>query len=278
MTSKRPDGATKPTEVADMPVPEFHARKHRAPPLGESAEEADSVAKEFAALTEALLEAETVAGALQRVATAARHVVQQAELVSITLLDPDGTFHTPIETDPVAGDLDQLQYETGEGPCVDAARMAGPGSTSTDDLGSGVPWPVFGPSAARHGYTAVLSTALMPPRAARVSGALNLYSRRPGGFTGTDRDIALLLATHASLALAATSALTRAQLEAAHLHKALDTRDVIGQAKGILMARRGIDADEAFAVLRHTSQDLNVKLAALATTLAERHTDLLPPE
>jgi AmiR/NasT family two-component response regulator len=61
---------------------------------------------------------------------------------------------------------------------------------------------------------------------------------------------------------------------AENLRRAIDSRDVIGQAKGILMQRRGIGADEAFVLLRRTSQQLNVKLAELARTLATRHTEL----
>jgi AmiR/NasT family two-component response regulator len=107
-----------------------------------------------------------------------------------------------------------------------------------------------------------------------MSGALNIYSRELDGLSNADGDIALLLATHASLALAHTQALTNAELQTAHLRKAIDSRDVIGQAKGILMQRRGITAPEAFDVLRQASQELNVKLAELASTLATRHADL----
>jgi GAF domain-containing protein len=136
-------------------------------------------------------------------------------------------------------------------------------------------WPLFGPAAAEHGMYSVLSTAILPDaRPPQLSGALNLYCRRPHGFDDTDQDIALLLATHASLALANTQAVTRAELNAVHLRKAIDSRDVIGQAKGILMGRRGIDAEEAFDILRSTSQRLNVKLSELAQTLAAHHTEL----
>jgi GAF domain-containing protein len=121
----------------------------------------------------------------------------------------------------------------------------------------------------------VVATALLPAsRPPQLVGALNVYSRRRLGFTSADRDIALLLATHASLALANVQANDNAALQAAHLRKAIESRDVIGQAKGILMSRRGIGAEEAFQILRRVSQDLNVKLANLAQTLAERHTEL----
>ncbi|WP_239154848.1 ANTAR domain-containing response regulator [Amycolatopsis sp. FDAARGOS 1241] len=112
-----------------------------------------------------------------------------------------------------------------------------------------------------------------PPQGPSV-GALNVYSRTTNGLDKADRDALLLLATHASLALATTDAVTRAELEVAHLRKAIASRDVIGQAKGIIMARRGVSADEAFDLLRHTSQDLNIKLAELARTLTDRHTEL----
>jgi hypothetical protein len=122
----------------------------------------------------------------------------------------------------------------------------------------------------------VLSTALLPDvTPPRLSGALNVYSAAPG-VLGDEltRDQALLLATHASLALAGTEAVRLAELRETHLRRAIDTRNVIGQAKGILMQRRGITADEAFDLLRRTSQDLNVKLAELAHTLATRHTEI----
>ncbi|KDN20980.1 GAF and ANTAR domain-containing protein [Amycolatopsis rifamycinica] len=234
------------------------------------------LAAQFAQLTQTLLDATpTVGGVLKLVVGAAAALVPDADLVSVTLRDADGTFHTPVGTDPVAERLDQVQYDHGEGPCVESARPDGPAVGWSPDLGGDARWPAFGPAAARHGYHSVLATALLPDaRLPRLSGALNIYSRRPGAFDARAIDLALLLATHASLALAHTHAVASAELEAAHLRRAVDSRDVIGQAKGILMQRRGITADEAFDVLRRASQELNVKLADLAKTLATRHTEV----
>jgi len=122
----------------------------------------------------------------------------------------------------------------------------------------------------------VLSTSMLPEVIPpRLSGALNIYSHHMGrlGDQGT-RDHALLLATHASLAVANTEAVRLAELREVQLRQALETRDIIGQAKGILMQRRGIDAEEAFDLLRRTSQDLNVKLSELARTLTSRRAEL----
>ncbi|MEU4674049.1 GAF and ANTAR domain-containing protein [Amycolatopsis sp. NPDC023774] len=238
-----------------------------------------ALAQKLASLTRLLLDATTVGEALERVVEAAPVVIPGADLVSITLRAPDGELNTPVRTEPVARELDQVQYDADEGPCVDIARHVKPGYALSHDLGREPRWQTFAPAAAERGYSSVLSTALVPSSADDgVSGALNVYSNRTHAFAEESRDAALLLATHASLALARTSALARAELDRLNLERAIESRDVIGQAKGILMSRRGITADEAFDLLRRTSQDVNVKLAELARTLAQRHTELdVPP-
>ena len=242
----------------------------------------DSALRGFTAqltqLTRELLDASSVAGALQQIVVAATEVVTGADLVSVTLLASNGDFHTPAHTDPTAVLLDQVQYDFGEGPCVDAARPDGPAVAISVDLAADVLWPRFAAAALARGYASIVSTALLPDaRQPRLSGALNIYSRHRGGLTPAGRDIALLLAAHASLVLASTQAFTEAEAQADHLRKAIESRDVIGQAKGILMQRRGVSADEAFGILRRASQGLNVKLADLAQVLSTRHTEL-PPE
>lgn len=234
--------------------------------------------EEFAQLTRELLAADSVAEILEKVVALARDAVPGADLVSITLRTADGRFHTPVETDPVASELDEIQYQTSEGPCLDAARQEGPAFIHSANLAEEPAWPRFGPKAASYGFCAVLSTALLPDaRPPRQSGALNVYAREPGALQAVSSQVMLLLATHASLALAGTEAVSRAELQVSQLRKAIDTRDVIGQAKGILMQRRGISADEAFDILRQTSQDLNIKLAEVAKALAENHVELDDP-
>lgn len=258
---------------------EFVTEPPDAPhPMGDEPDHSP-LARQFAVLTRTLLHTDTVGDALDLVVRTTHALVPDADLVSITLRSSDGQLHTPLETDPAGTELDELQNHYGEGPCLEASREDGIAYTHSGDLATSPDWPRFGPAAADRGYLSVLSTAMVsdatPPR---LSGAMNIYSHKPG-MLGDEmtRDRALLLATHASLALAQTKAIQLAELREAQLRQALDTRDVIGQAKGILMNRRGINADEAFDLLRRTSQDLNVKLAELARTLATRHTELDPP-
>jgi GAF domain-containing protein len=236
--------------------------------------EAGPLATEFARLAENLMKASTVHGVLQRVVEAARTAVPGADLVSVTLRAED-RFHTPVQTDALATRLDEIQYRLGEGPCVESTRTPGLGLTFSGNLGAGREYPRFGPAAARHGVHSVLAVGLFPlPESVPRTGALNIYSFDVGGLDERDRDMAVILAAHASTALAATMASTAAELESAQLQQALTTRDVIGQAKGILMERRGISADEAFDALRRASQSLNVKLTQVAQTLVDRRADI----
>jgi GAF domain-containing protein len=232
------------------------------------------LALEFVRLTEMLAGETSVRGVLQRVVDATRVAVRGADLVSVTLRAPGG-FHTPVETEPLATRLDEVQYRLDEGPCVEATRTAGLGVTFCSDLGDCPEFPRFGQAAVGMGVGSVLAVGLFPhgsdtPR----MGALNIYSRHVGGLDELDRDIALVLAAHASTALAATMACTAAELEAAQLRQALNSRDVIGQAKGILMERRKISAEDAFDMLRSASQSLNLKLTRVAQTLVDRRTDI----
>jgi hypothetical protein len=264
VTDHGPDGEVRSQQDAADTV----ARK-----LGETS--SGLALRELGELAQALLATSTVDGVLHRVALATRHLVPAADLVSMTLRRPDGDLHTPVTTDPEAVALDELQYDTGEGPCIDAARPQGIAYAHSGDLAAESAWPAFAAKAAEDGYLSILSTALLNnPEPSTFTGALNIYSRQRDGFDDTARDTAFLLATYASLALAAAHrtvtvdhALAVANNEALNLRKALDTRTVIGQATGILMARRGLTADEAFKVLSRASQNHNVRLAELAHIL-----------
>ena len=124
-------------------------------------------------------------------------------------------------------------------------------AAESPDLRSGSNWPAFGPAAA--GGRTVLVLGVFPDPGASLPrlASLNLYSRR--------------VALASVSALTALTALTE---ENTQLHQALQSRDVIGQAKGILMERRKLTPEQAFDVLRDASSRLNTKLAELARQLA----------
>ncbi|MCE0763616.1 GAF and ANTAR domain-containing protein [Pseudonocardia kujensis] len=229
---------------------------------------------EFVSLSEKLLDAPTVQDVLDRIAQATVRVVNGADIVSVSLRSRDGTIDTPATTDPVGVRLDELQNEFDEGPCLDASRVPGVGFAFSADVAAGEEFPKWGPAAAELGVGSAMAVGLFPAQDPPRIGSLDFYSRRPGGLDQADRDTALVLAAHASTAVAGSLASTRAELKVTQLTEAVRSRDVIGQAKGILMERRGVDAEEAFRILRSASQSLNVKLARIAETLTQRRDQL----
>lgn len=162
-------------------------------------------------------------------------------------------------TDDLVWDLDELQHTLSEGPCVDAATEGR--TVRSTDLANDARWPLWGPAAADAGMHSILSIELHA-RGQRV-GALNLYGDRFKQFGDEDAVLAKMFAYHAASALAVAR-------QEEQLRQALDTREQIGQAQGILMERFDIDASQAFNVLRRYSQEHNIKLVNVASQLITR--------
>lgn len=215
----------------------------------------------------------TIEQALKRVVDLATRVIQGVDGASITLYKRDLTpFSKALSHDWVL-ELDAVQYQSQQGPCMEVAVTSAPTAGSADLAGS-LSWPVFGPAAARLRVRAVLAVGLAPhpdltDPAQGPPGALNLYSRRPFAFGLAARDEALLLAAIAGQSIQLVAA--RADLN--RLRDALSSRDVIGQAKGILMERHGIGEEEAFSILRGASNGLNIKLRDVAKHVTQRRDD-----
>lgn len=193
---------------------------------------------------------------LQRIVEAAVCDVDGADHAGIMLLQ-HGALTTPAATDDRVRLIDEEQYDAREGPCLQAA-IDRTEIVRVDDLASDSRWPTFAERAVGHGVASMLSFQLY----ARDNnlGALNLYANKPAAFDDESAHIGALLATHAALALAATRT-------EANLRNALQTRDMIGQAKGILMERFKIDQGPAFELLVAISQHSHRKLRGIAGDL-----------
>ncbi|HKF87521.1 MAG TPA: ANTAR domain-containing protein [Propionibacteriaceae bacterium] len=105
--------------------------------------------------------------------------------------------------------------------------------------------------------------------AADVGGSLNSYGVHPFAFSDTAQEIGLILAAHASVAARAVAERSTLHSLTGDLQQALLSRDVIGQAKGILMERLKITPEDAFDLLRRSSQQLNIKLREVAHNLTD---------
>jgi GAF domain-containing protein len=159
-------------------------------------------------------------------------------------------------SDELVRTIEALQSEVGQGPSLEAGRERR--TVRVDDVAADPRWPCFAASAAAEGVGSMLSFPLFVH--ARHLGVLTLYSQSRAAFTPRSKDIGSVFAGHAAVAIAS------AQQEAG-LRLAVDHRDLIGQAKGILMERHKLTADQAFRLLVRASQNTNVRLYDVALGL-----------
>jgi GAF domain-containing protein len=217
----------------------------------------------FAETTRLLYVSEDLDETLLRVTTLATQTIEGCEVASLTMKE-GGRLVTRAPTGDLALRCDEIQYEEGEGPCLDAALHEG--LVHTRDSANDDRWPRFSRRVSEEeGVGGMLSCQLAvgDPRGSRALGGLNLYATRPDAYGEADRMLATLYAAHAAVIIDAA----RREVQ---LREAMASRDVIGQAKGILMAQGGVTADDAFSQLRLASQRLNVKLRDLASDVVAR--------
>jgi len=203
-----------------------------------------------------------LADALAAVAETSVARVPGADWASITR-GRGVSFETVAATDRAARQVDDIQYELGRGPCVDAILQET--VFQTGDLGADPRWPEFGKRAvAAAGVHSMLSFRLFLEDDDLIAG-LNLYSTGKDVFDDDALTVGTVLATHGALAISAAAARERA----AHLQQALLTNREIGVAMGVLMNQHKITRSAAFDLLRVASQNTNRKLAEIATEVAD---------
>lgn len=227
---------------------------------------ADELVRVFGDLAVTLEEQSDAEATLQAIVHSSVDLVPGARWAGISMIE--GRRVLPrVPTDPLVADLDQLQTTLDEGPCLDALREHH--TVQIDDMTTDTRWPRFARAATERGVGSSLSFQLFVHSG--TLGALNLYGGETNVFGDDSRLMGIVLAQHASVALAGAAAQSQ-------FHLALDTRDVIGQAKGLLMQRNGVTGLQAFKMLARASQDTNRKLVDVARWLVDTHESGLPPD
>jgi GAF domain-containing protein len=201
---------------------------------------------------------------LQTVADLAKTVMPGNPEASVTLVVKDHPT-TVATTGQLALALDEKQYAHGHGPCLHAARTGE--LTEIADTRTDSRWPDYMPRAAEHGALSSLSVPLAIDYDEQVTGALNIYAREPHAFDAASRAAATRFGPYAAVAAGNMYAYQSTRDMAANLQTALETRGVIDQAKGILMDRHKLTADQAFQALAQMSMKSNRKLRAVAEDL-----------
>lgn len=238
------------------------ADQHHPSPQGEpSAEDhgtADiyDLAHDFAEMARTLQAQTDTADMLDEVVTAAVRLIPGVDEGSISIVTGRRQVTSRHPSSDLPEQVDAVQTEVGEGPCLDAVYEHQ--TVRVPDMAHEQRWPQFSPRAAQLGAGSMLSFQLYVE--GDNLGALNLYSREPNGFTDESEHVGLLFASHAAVAFADAQ-----QLD--HLQAAVTTRDLIGQAKGILMERYHISSDQAFRLLTRISQTGNHKIRTIAEEL-----------
>jgi GAF domain-containing protein len=208
----------------------------------------------------------SLADVLTEIVGIAARGIPGADASSITLLRDDKAF-TAAYSSEMALAADELQYEHGYGPCMDAGR--GGVLLRIDDVHTEQRWPDY--MAHLRSASPIRSSLSVPlPYQGSSIGALNNYSTVPGAFASPESlragsDVAEVIA------VAVANADAHAQLfdQARNMRLAMESRAVIEQAKGVLMAQRHVDADQAFEILREASQRYNRKLRDIAQGIVE---------
>ena len=217
-------------------------------------------------LSKVVLVDRTLTDVLSDVTRIAAQGIPGAEASSITLIRNEKAF-TAAHYGQMALDADELQYEHGYGPCIDAGR--GGVLLRIDDMETEERWPDY--VAHVRATTPVRSSLSVPlPYQGSSIGALNNYSTVPSAFDNPESLAAgLEVADIVAIAIANADAHWQLGEQARNMRIAMESRAVIEQAKGVLMAQRKVDADVAFEILREASQRYNRKLRDIAAGIVD---------
>ncbi|WP_016694744.1 GAF and ANTAR domain-containing protein [Rhodococcus rhodochrous] len=230
----------------------------------------DAWAAVFARMAGVLLSEQTVTTVLELITSLAKDTLPGTVGAGITLVEETGGRSTSAATGPMVEDLDALQYDLGQGPCLTAIRDAA--AVRADDLEEEERWPQWSGRAVQAGMVSSLSVPLQ--YAGRIMGALKVYSDRPHAYTADSEDILGRFADQAAILLANMHTLTAAEALNERLRRALRDRDVIATAKGIVMLRENLDADRAVQRLLESSIQRRIAVREVAAEIvASTHTE-----
>jgi GAF domain-containing protein len=235
-----------------------------------------ALSESLAALTRFYVGDGTLEESLHRVAELTVDALDPVDFVGLTM-PIEGSRGTAVFTDRLSPDIDQAQYVSGEGPCLEAFETGR--VVAVDSMTDPGPYPAFRAAAFVHGINSTLSLPMTVDHG--TVGAMNLYSRHRAAFSEGDCALAAAFAGQASIVLANAQGYWDARDLEVSYGEAMGYRAVIEQAKGIIMGAERCGPDEAFQILRAASQRENIKprdIAALMVTRAMSPGSELQPE
>jgi GAF domain-containing protein len=224
---------------------------------------ADELYAVHARMSGLLLSEETVSSALQLVVSLAKETVPGSTGAGVTLVDGDGRKTTAVATDPLVERADALQYELDDGPCLTA--WAQRTVVQLNEIPTDARFPQWAEAVQELGLWSSLSAPLVAGDDAL--GAVKVYSVSPRAYDSHSQHLLTMFAAQAAIVVANMQSLENAKRVSDELKETLRGRDVINMAKGILMAREGLNESAAFSSLVETSRQADKKLLDVAQQL-----------
>lgn len=224
------------------------------------------LAQVFVSLADTLVAGFDLVELLQDLVESCASILDAVE-AGILLADGDGNLEVIASTSERSHLIELMQLNAGEGPCVEAYLTGA--VVSVSDLDSiANRWPRFGEGARSLGFAAIHSVPLR--LRTETIGSLNLFRDRPGVLSADDIAAAQALADVATIGILQERAIREIDVARSQLQRALDSRVIIEQAKGVIAQTRGLDMDEAFRLLRGHARAAGRLLDEVARGVVDR--------
>jgi GAF domain-containing protein len=198
--------------------------------------------------------------------------ILDAQAGGLMLVSSDGELQLVASTSESVELVEIMQLDAGAGPCLDCFAT-GEAISISDIAEAGDDWPAFRAAALAQGFLSVHATPLQ--LRGHVIGTMNLFGTSVGALTRRDAGVAQALADVATIGILHERLIRQSHVVAEQLQRALDTRILVEQAKGVLAQDGGLDVDEAFGVLRRYARDHDLVLRAVAEGVVNRRIDVL---
>lgn len=189
----------------------------------------------------------------------------------LVLADDNGELQLLASSSERADFVEVMQLNAGSGPCVECFTT-GTAVAVADIRATENKWPEFEAAMVSQGFVSVYATPMR--LRGQVLGAMNLFGVHEGVLNKPDAAVAQALADVATIGILQERSIRETHLVADQLQRALESRIIIEQAKGVMSATAGIDVDEAFTVLRQYARDHNATLRAVAEGVTNRTLDI----
>lgn len=188
------------------------------------------------------------------------------EAGGLMLVDGNGDLQLMTSTSEAADLVEVMQLAAAAGPCIDCFRTGV--AVSVREISESQQWPKFRTAAMEQGFHSVLATPMK--LRGKILGTMNLFGITAGEVTARDAAVAQALADVATIGILQERVIQEGHLMEGQLHRALDSRILIEQAKGVIANELSLSMDDAFNLLRKYARDRNLTIRSVSEQVSNR--------